>query len=285
MAISRALAIMAALFLGTGTATAMDLTFVRGSAQVFAQPHDLVLSPDGRFLYVADNNNHRIAVLDPASLELLGTFGDGEVGAPHDVAFDGAGRLLVADTNNSRIAIYAVDGVRGQLAGELTGAIRRPEGVAVHPNGRIYATGAASGNIEVFENGRAIASAGGLSSPHDVAVANDGTLWVADANNDRLVRYTASLELVEVIEGAPYDFNGPRYLDFDDKGRLFVADKYTHQIKILGRDGTLLKAIGSGRGELGPGVFDRPEGVEILGSTVWFSDTYNDRIVTYTITN
>ena len=64
-----------------------------------------------------------------------------------------------------------------------------------------------------------------------------------------------------------------------------MADKYAHQIKILDRDGTLLKVIGSGRGELGPGVFDRPEGVEILGSTVWFSDTYNDRIVKYRITN
>ncbi len=27
------------------------------------------------------------------------------------------------------------------------------------------------------------------------------------------------------IEGSPYGFDGPRYLNFDDAGRLYVADK------------------------------------------------------------
>ena len=31
-------------------------------------------------------------------------------------------------------------------------------------------------------------------------------------------------------------------------------------------------------------AFNRPEGVEIRGSDVWFSDTYNDRIVRYRMT-
>jgi DNA-binding beta-propeller fold protein YncE len=266
-----------------GHAGAFELEFVGGSPQDYAQPHGIVLSPDARHLYVADNNNDRIAVLDPDSLELLGTFGEGEVGAPHDVAFDAEGRLLVADTDNSRIAIFQTEGTAAKLAGELKGAIRRPEGVAVHPNGRIYATGASSDNIEAFENGAAVAEAGGLSSPHDLAVASDGTLWIADAGNDRLVHMTEELEVIKTLEGAPYDFDGPRYLDFDEAGRLYVADKYAHQIKILAPDTTLLLTLGSGSGEMGPGAFDRPEGVVIRGTDVWFSDTYNDRIVRYRI--
>jgi YVTN family beta-propeller protein len=264
-------------------AFAFDLEFAAASPQVYAEPHDLVLSPDGRRLYVADNNNDRIAVLDPANLKLLATFGDDEVGSPHDVAFDAGGRLLVADTGNDRIAIYRVDGVKGELVGALKGAIRNPEGVAVHANGRIYATGAGSGNIEAFENGKAVAEAGGLSSPHDVAVAADGTLWIADAGNDRLVQMTPDLKVLKTIAGAPYGFDGPRYLDFDAQGRLYVADKYTHQIKVLAADGTLILTVGTGDDGLGPGKFDRPEGVAIRGADVWFSDTYNDRIVRYRI--
>ena len=269
----------------SGPVYALELDFVAASPQLYAEPHDVVLAPDARYLYVADNNNHRIAVLDPDSLELLGTFGEGEVGAPHDVAFDAKGRLLVADTNNSRIAIYQVSGFEAELIGELHGAIRRPEGVAVHPNGRVYATGASSGNIAAFENGAVVAEAGGFSSPHDVAIDPDGSVWVADANNDRLVQMTPELEVLRIVEGKPYDFNGPRYLDFDAAGRLYVADKYSHQIKILSGDDalTLILTLGTDQSGLGPGQFDRPEGVAIHGSDVWFSDTYNDRIVRYRI--
>jgi DNA-binding beta-propeller fold protein YncE len=262
-------------------ALAFDLIFVAGSEQAYARPHDIVLSPDQRYLYVADNNNDRIAVLDPDSLKLVGTFGEGEVSEPHDVVFLSADQLLVADTGNSRIAIYKVTGTTAKLTGELRGAISRPEGVAVHPNDRVYATGAGSGNIEAFENGMSVAVAGGLSSPHDISVAPDGSLWVADSGNDRLVNMSEELRIKRILKGAPYNFNGPRYFDFDPAGRLYVADKYNHQIKVLAPDSTLLFTLGSGRGEMGPGKFDRPEGIAIRGQDVWFADTYNDRVVRY----
>jgi len=264
-------------------AAAFGLQFVGGSKQVFAEPHDIALSPDVRRLYVADNNNDRIAVLDPETLDVLGTFAEGEVGAPHDVAFDAAGRLLVADTDNGRIAIYEVSGAGTRLAAELRGAFRRPEGVAVHRNGRVYVTGAASGNIEAFEDGRSVGVAGGLSSPHDVAVAADGTLWIADAGNDRLVAMTPDLQVKAEISGPPYNFDGPRYLEFDSADRLYVADKYSHQIKVLAPDRSMLLTLGADRGGVGPGLFDRPEGVAVRGTAVWFSDTYNDRIVRYRV--
>ena len=267
----------------SGPAAAFSLDFVAASPQLYDKPHDLVLAPDGRHLYVADNDNHRIAVLDPHSLALMGVFGEGEVRAPHDVAFDAQGRLLVADTGNSRIAIYAVEGAGGRLVGELRGAIRRPEGVVAHANGRIYASGASSDNLEAFEDGVPVGEATGFSAPHDVAVAADGRLWLADAGNDRLVILSPELEVLGTVAGADYGFDGPRYLDFDAAGRLYVADKYANQIKVLAPDGRLILTLGSGRGALGPGTFDRPEGVAIRGADVWFSDTYNDRIVRYRI--
>jgi DNA-binding beta-propeller fold protein YncE len=271
------------LLAAAAPAAAFDLQFVGGSPEAYAEPHDLALAPDGRHLYVADSGNGRIAVLDPDRLDLLGSFGEDDLGAPHDVAFDAAGRLLVADTDHSRIAIYEVDGTESRLVGELKGAIRRPEGVVVHANGRVYATGASSGNIEAFEGGASVATAGGLSSPHDIAVAADGTLWIADAGNDRLVHMTEDLAVIGTVEGSPYDLDGPRYLDFDTAGRLYVADKHSHQIKVLAPDATLLLVLGSGDAGMGPGKFDRPEGIAIRGTDAWFSDTYNDRIVRYRI--
>ena len=263
-----------------------DLTFrlEAASAENLGEPHDIVLSPDGTRLYVADNANDRIVVLDPDSLVELGVFAEGEVAAPHDVVFDAEGRLLVADTGNHRIAVYAVEKAGGRLVGALEGRIRAPEGVAVHPDRRVFATGARSGNLVVFENGEVVAEIGGFSSPHDVEFDASGRAWVADAANDRMVRLNDSLEIDMVLVGEPYAFDGPRYMDFDETGRLYVADKYSNQIKIIAPDGSLLQVLGTDRAGKGEGVFDRPEGVEIRGNDVWFSDTYNDRIVRYRVT-
>ncbi len=192
--------------------------------------------------------------------------------------------MLVADTGNSRIAIYEVSGATGRLVGEVIGDFSRPEGVAVHPNGRLYVTGAGSNNIVALHNGKPVAKAAGLSSPHDVAVAADGSVWVADAGNDRLLRMSEDLKILNIIAGTPYDFDGPRYLEFDGQDRLYVADKYAHKIKVLTPDYKLMYTLGQDRAGLGPNVFDRPEGVVIDNQHVWFSDTYNNRIVRYRIT-
>jgi len=263
----------------------LKFELVAASAATYAKPHDIVLAPDGKALYVADNDNHRIAVLDPHSLRELGVFALGEVSAPHDVAFDAEGRLLVADTGNDRIAIYAIEGTGGRLVGSLRGKIRRPEGVAVHSDGRVFATGAASNNLVVYRNGDVVGEVGGFASPHDVELDGAGGIWVADAANNRMVRVNDALETTSVWSGPAYDFNGPRYLDFDVAGRMYVADKYSHRIKVIAPDGELIQVLGEASAGKGEGVFDRPEGVEIRGDDAWFSDTYNDRIVRYRVTD
>jgi len=170
------------------------------SDTTYSLPHDIVLSPDASALYVADNGNHRIVILDPGSLKEIGVFGKNEVREPHDVAFDRMGRLLVADTGNSRIAVFDVSGNSGKLVDEIKGGIRRPEGVAVHPDGRVFATGAASGNLVVYEKGKVVGEAGGFSSPHNVELGPDGTIWVADAGNDRMVQLDKDLQIISVLK-------------------------------------------------------------------------------------
>ena len=264
-------------------ADALRHRLIAASQPVLSEPHDLVLSPDGRLLYVADNGNDRVAVLDPHSLAFLMSFGEGELSQPHDVAFDRQGRLLVADTGNSRIAIYEMSGSEPLLAAELTTRLHRPEGVEALDDGRVLATGAASGNLVMYRDGQVIAETGGLSAPHDVALGPNGGIWVADAGNDRLLRFDQALKPSGVLSGAPYAFSGPRYLDFDAAGRMYVADKYHNQVKVIDLEGTLVAIIGAERGGQGEGLFDRPEGVEIHEDSLWFSDTYNDRVVRYRV--
>ncbi len=89
------------------------------SAVQFSRPHDLVLSPDRRLLYVADVGNNTVQVLDPKTLRIVGKIGADDLDSPHDVFFDDKGRLLVADTGNDRVVIYEVRGAEGKQVGEL----------------------------------------------------------------------------------------------------------------------------------------------------------------------
>ncbi len=272
-------------FYVNGFAQAPSLMFElkASSAEFYAHPHDIVLHPNNQWLYVADVGNDRIAVLDAESLDELGAFAQSEVVQPHDVVFDHNGRLLVADTGNSRIAIFELHGFDGTLVGSVEEHLSRPEGVMVTKGGLILATGAGSNNLVVYQDKEIVAEVDGFSAPHDVELDQDGNIWIADAGNDRMVRLNQKLQIERILSGDDYNFNGPRYMDFDSAGRLYVADKYSNQIKIIDAQGDLVGILGEKQEGKGEGVFNRPEGVEIRNHDLWFSDTYNNRIVRYRV--
>lgn len=281
--IRKAIAAAIGLALASGPVLAEPAAvFERASdAALLGNPHDLKLSPDGRYLLVSDVGNGRVLILDPETLSPVGDFGAGEQNGTHDVDFDAKGRVLVADTQNHRIAIYEMAGLKAKLVGEIKGGFRAPEGVLAHPNGRIYVAGAWSGNVLAFKNGKVVARLDGLSSPHDLEVTSAGDIWLADAGNNRMLLLSPDLKIRRELKGPPYNFNGVRYQDVLKDGTLIAADKYTHSIKIIAPDGRLLLVIGTGKPGRGEGVFTTPEGVETRGDVVWFSDSGNNRVVRY----
>lgn len=255
--------------------------FLAASRAPMDNPHDLKLSPDGRYLFVSDVGNDRVLALDPDSLEALGSFGDDHQDGTHDIDFDAEGRMHVADTHNGRVTIYDMDGLQATLAGVLSDRIRGPEGVLVHPNGRVYVAGAWSGNVVAYAAGDVVAELGGLSAPHDLELAPGGDIWLADAGNDRMLLLSPQLEIRRELKGPPWDFNGVRYQDVLADGTLIAADKYNHQVKVIAADGALIAVLGDGRPGQGPGQFRTPEGIEVRGDILWIADSGNDRVLKY----
>lgn len=259
----------------------IGLTFVAASGEFLGNPHDLKLSPDGRYLFVSDVDNDRIAILDPASLALVAEFGADHQDGTHDIDFDAGGRAYVADTHNNRVTVYEIDGTRARLVGEFGERVRGPEGVLAHPNGLIYVAGAWSGNLVAYRDGEPVAELSGLSSPHDLELAEGGDIWLADAGNSRLLLLSPELEIKRELARADYGFDGVRYLDLTAEGLLIAADKNNHVVKFIGADGRLLRVLGDGRAGKGPNRFKTPEGVELRGEELWLSDSGNDRVVKY----
>ncbi len=265
----------------SATLAAPAVEYLGASSIDLENPHDLKLSPDGRYLFVSDVGNDRVVILDPTSLEFVATFGADHQSGTHDVDFDDAGRVYVADTHNNRVTVYAMDGTEATLVGELSDRIRGPEGVLAHPNGRVYVAGAWSGNVVAYEGAKVVAELSGLSSPHDLEHAPSGDIWLADSGNDRMLLLSTELEVKLELKGEPYNFDGVRYQDVLPDGTLVVADKNNHVVKVIAPDGRLLIVIGTGRAAKGPGRFRTPEGVEAEDGILWISDSGNDRVVKY----
>jgi DNA-binding beta-propeller fold protein YncE len=277
--------ILITLLLISSHVLANDLSVVYQSASStpLDNPHDLKLSPDGKYLFVSDAGNNRVVLLDPETLSFVSSFGADHQSGTHDVDFDAQGQAYIADTHNNRVTIYTIEDTRARLTGELSGRIRGPEGVLVHSNGRVYVAGAWSGNVVAYEEGRVVNELAGLSSPHDLEEAADGNIWLSDSGNHRVLLLSPDLKIVRELSRKTYDFSGVRYMDLLEDGILIAADKYNHQIKFIGTDGKLIHILGSGRPGKGAGKFTTPEGVEVSGNTLWFSDSGNDRVVKYVI--
>jgi len=266
---------------------------MKTSAAEFSRPHDLVLSPDGRFLFVADNGNDVVKVLGPDSLRVLTVIGDGQLSAPHDVTFDAGGRLLVADTGNDRIAVYRFgdagpkDPGKTELIETWNQDMGSPEGVAVGAKGRVFVTNAGLDTVMALEGGRVVKIAGGsgrgnnqYNRPHDVHVDRRGRVIIADSGNNRFQVLDRDLNFRGAWRGPPYHFNEPKYLADAEDGMVFIADEYNNRIVILNESD---QPVGMFGGKVGPlsGLLNQPEGVEVKGGRLWISDTYNNRILLF----
>ena len=274
--------LLLALLIATNIAFAKpSAKFILGSHVSLDNPHDIKLSPDGQYLFVADVGNDRVVILEPKTLELVSTFGSDHQDGTHDIDFDQQGNAYVADTHNSRVTIYKMSGTNAKLIGELDKKISGPEGVLIHPNGNVYVVGAWSNNLVVYKNGAVINEMTGLSKPHDVELAPNGNIWLADSGNDRMLLLSPELSILKEWQGLPFDFNGVRYQDVLANGTVIVADKNNHQVKIFAQNGKPILILGTKRAGKGANKFRTPEGIEIQGNTLWIADSGNDRIVKY----
>jgi DNA-binding beta-propeller fold protein YncE len=85
-----------------------------GPSRTFGMVQGLAVDAVGR-LYVADAYQGQVVVVDRGSgaiVSRIGAFGDqpGELRVPSDLLIDGAGRLVVANTDGARLDLFSLDG-------------------------------------------------------------------------------------------------------------------------------------------------------------------------------
>ena len=119
-----------------------------GGADLFDQPTDVLVAPDGT-IFVTDSHrngrNNRVVKLDRTGkyLKEWGTKGSGpgQISEPHTIAMDSRGRLFVGDRENNRIQIFDQD---GKLL-DIWHQFGRPSGIYITSDDTIYVTDSESG--------------------------------------------------------------------------------------------------------------------------------------------
>ena len=190
-------------------------------------------------------------------------------GRPGGVTVDRYQTVYVSDSDSATIWKINLDRASVPLTEPATGPDRlhSPAGIASAPDGSLVVADATAHRIcSVGSDGSIQVLAGGVSGyrdgpaaqtafrfPRAVAVGRDGTIFVADAGNDRIRQVTPDGQ-VSTLAGSIYDygdgtgvharFRRPSGLAIDPAGVLYVADTGNNAIRRILPDGQVTTVAG-----------------------------------------
>ncbi len=250
------------------------------SAQV-NNPYGVVRGPDGA-IWFCEYTGHRIrrvaidgTISTVAGNGQKGYSGDGgpallaSFNLPHELRFDTAGNLFIADMANHVIRrIDAKSGVITTFAGN-------------HQRG--------------YSGDGGPASEASLNSPHSLQFGPDGSLYICDVANNVIRRVDIRTGIISTFAGtgksgptpdgssiAGTPLNNPRSLDFDRNGNLWVVTREGNQVFKFDLQTGLIHLI-AGIGTLGftgnggpalAATLSGPKGISLdAEGNVWLADT------------
>ena len=247
----------------------------RGPDALFRNPEGVAISPEGDII-VTDRANHSIRRMttDGVVTTIIGDgssgFADGDVAVakldyPWRSCVDKEGNIFIADRDNHAIRKIDVNGLVSTVAGT---------GVAGYVDG--------PGAQAQF------------NQPIDVAIDNNGVLYVADNINHKIRKITPDGVVSTVAGGAAGFadgdaatalFRNPSGVTVDGVGNVYVADRLNHRIRKInvasGQVSTIAGAgtAGSRDGLAAEAQFNGPYGLEVdVDGSVVVADLGNNKI-------
>ena len=157
----------------------------------FLNPWGICIGPDGR-LYIADAGNNRIQVFhhDDTFSHIINCKESrgGVLTFPCSISFDVSGHLHVTCNSLNIVGVFTPEGQYICQYGQSH--LNRPCGIAIDSTGNSLVVNYSGNYLSIFDpRGNYIHSIEGFNNPIGVGVASNGSVWVADQYNNRLVKY------------------------------------------------------------------------------------------------
>ena len=178
-----------------------------------------------------------------------------ELNAPRSLAFAPDGTFYVADSRNHRIIHLEADGRVIESWGSYADGVSAP------------------------------APIGSFNEPWGIAVGPDGSVYASDTWNHRIQKFTSDGQPITTWgqygqTDQPDGFWGPRGVAVDAEGNVYVADTGNKRIVVFDANGNYLSEFGTAGFD--PGQFDEPVGVAVdADGIVYVTDTWNQRVQTF----
>ena len=207
-----------------------DGAFVGGWGDDFVvDPHHLAIAPDG-FVYLVDRDSHEVVKCTPAGEPILrlGKRDEPSLQAPFNhptsVAVSHSGDIYVADGyGNSSVHKFAGDGshlLSWGSPGTGPGEFWVPHGIAVDDEGRVFVADRENNRVQVFDGaGGYLTEWRDLFLPTDVAV-RDGVAYVCELLTTRFT--VINIDTDEVL-GRGRSEDQTHAICVDSQGNLYGA--------------------------------------------------------------
>ena len=204
-------------------------------------PHEVAVSPDGKFAVVADYGhqvgNNTLTVFDLESLDLHKTIDLGEFTRPHGITFLGrSGERLLVTAEDQRALLEVVF-----ASGEVRDVFATDQDVShmvvAAPDGRhAYVSNIGSGSVTVIDvkSGERLANIPTGAGAEGLDIAPDGSeVWIANRSADTIsILDTKTHAIVQTLECAQF----PIRLEFTPDGKhALVSNAQSGDVAVFDR--------------------------------------------------
>ena len=225
--------------------------------------------------------------------------------SPFGIAATSEGAFFLTDNANGNIRRISAEGLVETVT--PLGSLNAPSGIEVGPTGVLYVCESLNNRIvkvtsegliseldvyEVNTDGTHVKAH--FNSPNGIALAPDGSIYIADTFNHK-IRKISPKGQVALVAGGPAGykdgkctearFNLPFGITLDKDGSLYVADYGNHSIRKINADGIVSTVAGTdveGNEDAVNGSdarFRFPTDLAIAeDGTIYIADYYNSRI-------
>ncbi|HEY8293169.1 MAG TPA: flippase activity-associated protein Agl23 [Thermomicrobiales bacterium] len=221
---------------------------------------------------------------------------------------DAADKVFFAAPSTSSVQVNPSNLFDRAGKGKAGGQFSAPRGIAVGPDGTITIVDQLNYRVQQFQpDGTFLRQWGGIGTgpdkfgqingyafgPTGLAVAQDGTIFVADTWNHRISAFTSDgkplrqwgsffngQENPAALPQHTSEFYGPRGIAIGPNGLLYITDTGNSRILVFDQSGKFIRTFGSfGTGD---GQMDNPVGIAARADgTIAVADTNNARILLF----